>query len=35
MKKTVVVMILVFLMAFSFAATAPAATSLDRILKKG
>jgi polar amino acid transport system substrate-binding protein len=35
MKKTVVVMILAFLMAFSFAASAPAATSLDRILKKG
>jgi polar amino acid transport system substrate-binding protein len=35
MKKTVVVLILAFLMAFSFAASAPAATSLDRILKKG
>jgi len=35
MKKTVVVMILAFLMAFSFAATAPAGTTLDGILKKG
>jgi len=35
MKKTVVLMILAFLMALSFAASAPAATSLDGILKKG
>ena len=35
MKKTVVVMIFAFLMAFSFAATAPAGTTLDGILKKG
>ena len=35
MKKTVVVMILAFMMAFSFAATAPAGTTLDGILKKG
>jgi polar amino acid transport system substrate-binding protein len=35
MKKTVVVVILVFLMAFSLAASASAGSHLDKILKKG
>jgi polar amino acid transport system substrate-binding protein len=35
MKKTVLIITLAFLMTFSFAATAPAGTTLDGILKKG
>ena len=35
MKKSVFILIIAFLMAFSFAANAPAGTTLDGILKKG